>query len=107
MLSQTGYIFLFNNLRNDFRKLDTAMSVDCVGFGMLGFGLRRSADRDRVTWHGNRFVCIRAHIHAMRLLGFWPLVCLTIGISVRYSSVDGATYIADFGSWFKRGFHSL
>lgn len=49
MLSQTGYIFLFNNLPNGFRKLDTEMAVGCIGFELLCFYLRRGGDRDEVT----------------------------------------------------------
>lgn len=49
MLSQTGYIFLFNNLPNGFRKLDTEMVVGCIGFGLLCFHLRRGGGRDEVT----------------------------------------------------------
>lgn len=48
-LSQTGYIFLFNNLPNGFRKLDTETAADCVGVELLCFYLRRSTDRDIVT----------------------------------------------------------
>lgn len=49
MLSQTGYVFLFNNSSNDFRKLDTKTAADCVGVELLCFYLRRGSDRDEVT----------------------------------------------------------
>lgn len=107
MLSQTGYIFLFNNLPNDFRKLDMETAVGCVGVELLRFYLRGSGDRDIVTRDRNRGVCILAYIYVIRLPGFWPFVRSTIGILARCLSADGATYIADFVSWFKRGFHSL
>lgn len=107
MLCQTGYIFLFNNLPNGFRKLDMGTAVGCIGFELLCFYLRKSTDRDEVTRDSNRAVCIRVYIHAIRLPGFWSLVRSTIGISASCSFVDVATYVADFYSWFKREFRSL